>query len=167
MTNLPPRQTSIDAPAALGREPPSDSIDPRWLLGVFRRRWGTFLIVATLIFLAVAAYTLHQKPVYTATASVMIDAQRAQLFSADHNQAINSGTSPDSNAVDTQVEVIRSRGVAEWVVKTLQLDNDPEFAPSLKGSLGARANRPCEPRPAWQNGPGRRPVVSRRHPRPS
>ena len=87
-----------------------------------------------------AAYTLRQKPIYTATASVMIDAQRLQLFSTDHNQAINTGTSPDSNAVDTQVEVLRSRGVAEWVVKTLQLDRDPEFEPPTKASLGARAN---------------------------
>ena len=141
MTASIPRQIPTNTTASLSQEPPSDSIDPRWLLGVFRRRWGIFLIVAALIFFAVAAYTLHQKPVFTATASVMIDAQRLQLFSADHNQAINSGAAPDSNAVDTQVEVIRSRGVAEWVVKTLQLDNDPEFAPSTAGSLGARANR--------------------------
>jgi succinoglycan biosynthesis transport protein ExoP len=135
------RQIPIDTVALPSQEPPSDSIDPRWLLGVFRRRWGVFLIVASVIFLVVAAYTLHQKPVFTATASVMIDAQRLQLFSADHNQPINSGAAPDSNAVDTQVEVIRSRGVAEWVVKELRLDDDPEFAPSTTGSLGARANR--------------------------
>jgi len=122
-------------------ERPSDSIDPRWLFGVFKRRWGVFVTVALIIFIAVAAYTLRQKPIYTATASVMIDAQRLQLFSADHNQAVNTGASPDSNAVDTQVEVVRSRGVAEWVVRALRLDQDPEFAPSTKGSLGARANR--------------------------
>ena len=139
MTASIPRQTSIEP--SRSPDSASESIDPRWLLDVFKRRWLVFLIVASSIFLAVTAYTLHQKPVYTAAASVMIDAQRLQLFSADHNQAISSGAAPDSNAVDTQVEVIRSRGVAEWVVKTLQLDSDPEFAPSLKGSLGARANR--------------------------
>ena len=139
MTAVISRQGSTDTAATL--ETPSESIDPRWLLDVFLRRWPVFLIVASVIFLAVAAYTLHQKPVYTATASIMIDAQRLQLFTADHNQAITSGAAPESNAVDTQVEVIRSRGVAEWVVKTLGLDRDPEFAPSLKGSLGARANR--------------------------
>lgn len=134
------RTSQLPIATATNPEQTSEKIDPRWLFNVVKRRWPLFLGVATVLFLAIAAYTLHQKPVYTASASVMINAQRLQLFSADHNQAISSGAAPESNAVDTQVEVIRSRGVAEWVVRTLQLDRDPEFAPSLKGSLGARAN---------------------------
>jgi succinoglycan biosynthesis transport protein ExoP len=89
-------------------------------------------------------YTVRQKPVYTASASVLIDAQRLQLFSPNTNQALDAGESPDSNAVDSQVEVMRSRAVADWVARSLNLDEDPAFRPRVGrhglGAIFARAN---------------------------
>src|SRR3569833_3796438 len=37
------------------------------------------------------------------------------------------GAPPDTSAVDTQVEVLRSQALAERVVRRLKLYNDPEF----------------------------------------
>src|SRR6185312_4045967 len=54
-----------------------------------------------------------------------------------------SGLPPDTSAVDTQVEVLRSNALALDVVKRLKLYNDPEFnpgmAPGLFGTAPAHA----------------------------
>jgi succinoglycan biosynthesis transport protein ExoP len=74
----------------------------------------------------------------------VIDAQKLQLFSPNTSQALDGSEAPDSNAVDTQVEVLRSRAVAEWVAQSLNLDQDPEFRPRAGrhglGAMLARAN---------------------------
>lgn len=125
-------------------EETSDGLDMQWLLAVFSRRWKLFAAVAIAVFTVAVVYTVRQQPVYTANASVLIDAQKLQLFSPNTSQALDAGQNPDSNAVDTQVEVIRSRAVADWVVRTLNLEQDPAFRPRVGhhgvGALLARAN---------------------------
>ena len=125
-------------------EETTDGLDMQWLLAVFSRRWKLFAAVAIAVFTMAVVYTVRQQPVYTANASVLIDAQKLQLFSPNTSQALDAGQNPDSNAVDTQVEVIRSRAVADWVVRTLNLEQDPAFRPRVGrhgvGALLARAN---------------------------
>ena len=139
----PPVQRNTH-PLSARPEETTDGLDMQWLLAVFSRRWKLFAAVAIAVFTAAVVYTVRQQPVYTASASVLIDAQKLQLFSPNTNQALDGGENPDSNAVDTQVEVIRSRAVAEWVVRTLNLEADKAFRPRVGrhgvGALLARAN---------------------------
>jgi succinoglycan biosynthesis transport protein ExoP len=138
-------------PAMARPEETPDGIDMQWLLAVFSRRWRLFTAVATAVFTLAIVYTVRQHPVYTANASVLIDAQKLQLFSSNSSGGLDGGENPDSNAVDTQVEVIRSRAVADWVVRSLNLDEDPAFRPRVGrhglGALFERAN-PSNNKPA-------------------
>jgi succinoglycan biosynthesis transport protein ExoP len=132
-STTPPRDPMAATPDRTP-EGTSDALDLRWLLAIFTRRWKLFAGVVIAIIVLTVIYTIHAKPVYTATARVTIDTQRLQLFSPNANQAVTAGASTDSNAVDTQVEIMRSRAVAEWVVKSLGLDQDRDFLPKTRSA---------------------------------
>ncbi|MCU0894911.1 MAG: Wzz/FepE/Etk N-terminal domain-containing protein, partial [Rhodospirillales bacterium] len=123
------------------------------------------MILPTLAATCAAAVLLLLVPSrYSATTEVMLDTAQQQVVNI---QAVLTDALPDQEAVDSQVEVFRSRGVAEKVIAALDLDSDPEFnealAPdtadtalkalvrSLRGTLewlkGAAAGREPQPLP--------------------
>ncbi|MBU2289295.1 MAG: GumC family protein, partial [Gammaproteobacteria bacterium] len=108
------------------------AVDLHALLATFRRRLKLFLALALLVFVAVLVFTLQATPLYTATASVMIDTRTSQVVDS---QAVLSGLSADAGVVDTEVEILKSRQLAERVVEALNLEEDPEFN-SAFGSPG-------------------------------
>ena len=89
-----------------------------------RRRWATVAgsLVACMV-LGVASL-VFVPPKFTATAQLLIDSRRADPF---HEQT----TTPDSQAinglVESEVEVLRSDGLARKVVQRLNLADDPAF----------------------------------------
>ncbi|MFN3523122.1 MAG: AAA family ATPase [Phenylobacterium sp.] len=99
-------------------------LDIRRMVAVFRRRMRLFAAVGLLIFVAVFLATIQATPMYTATANVMLDTRQETVV---ENAAVLSGLPADSSTVDTEVEILRSRQLAERVVETLNLDQDPEF----------------------------------------
>ncbi|WGM31822.1 polysaccharide biosynthesis tyrosine autokinase [Brevundimonas sp. NIBR11] len=105
------------------------AFDIHHMLATFRRRLKLFLALALLVFVLVLVATLQATPLYTATASVMIDNRTEQVVDT---QAVLSGLPADAATVDTEVEVLRSRRLAERVVETLNLDQDPEFNGALR-----------------------------------
>jgi capsular exopolysaccharide synthesis family protein len=115
----------------------TDRIELRELIGtVLRRAWLAIGVGAVLFALVVAA-VMNITPKYTAFGSVLIDPHRQNLTQAEPRQ---EGLPPDTSAVDTQVEVLRSRALAEAVVRQMKLYNDPEFNGALKGKPGAIVN---------------------------
>ena len=98
---------------------------------ILRRRIGlivgTIGVVTALMIIAVFQMT----PLYSATAIVMIDPQQNKVVDIE---AVLSGLSPDSATVDSEVELLRSRSIAERVVKKLDLIKDPEFNGRLRDS---------------------------------
>jgi len=109
------------------------SLDLRRLTTLFRKRLRLFAGVVLLVFVAVLVLTLQATPKYTAVAKVMLDTRKEQVTNIE---AVLSGMPLDSSAVDTEVEVIKSRQLAERVVKALNLEKDPEFNPQLAGRSG-------------------------------
>lgn len=103
-------------------------VDAAWVLQTLKRRkWGIILptLVATLLtFILLMLVT----PRYSATTEVMLETSQQQVVNI---QAVLTDSLPDQEAVDSQVEVFRSRGVAEKVISELNLDGDPEFNPTL------------------------------------
>ncbi|MGZ3272330.1 MAG: GumC family protein [Caulobacteraceae bacterium] len=114
----------------------TDRIDLRELIGTLLRRAWLGLGVGVVLFAVVVAVVMNITPKYTAAGSVLIDPHRQNLTQTEQQQ----GLPPDTSAVDTQVEVLRSRALAEAVVRQMALYNDPEFNPELKGKPGAIAN---------------------------
>ncbi|MFN7533472.1 MAG: GumC family protein, partial [Brevundimonas sp.] len=83
-----------------------------------------FFASVLLALVVTAIITLRATPMFTATANLIIDRQQQQVVDT---QAVLSGLPADSSTVDTEVEVLRSRQLAERVVDTLNLTQDPEF----------------------------------------
>ena len=119
-----------------------DAGDLNQVLATFRRRSRLFLAVAVVIVAAVMLVTLQQTPRYAATANVMIDTRK---HSVDNIQAVLSDLPDDTSVVDTEVEILKSRSLAERVVNVLKLDQDPEFNYALKkqNPIQAALNAPA------------------------
>ena len=98
------------------------TLDVQRYLALFRRRQTTFMIVASLVFMLAIAVTLAMQiwtPLYTGTAAVILDQHKQMVV----NETQVMGDLPsDPFTVDTEVEVIGSRDLAEKVDNALNLD---------------------------------------------
>jgi succinoglycan biosynthesis transport protein ExoP len=103
--------------------------DPLQLIATFRRRLRVFGATFVLVLAGVLIFTLQQTPRYTATSYVMIDTRKRDVSKIDE---VLSGLPADSSAVDTEVEILKSRSLATRVVQNLHLDKDPEFNKKLR-----------------------------------
>ncbi|GAB5504365.1 MAG: polysaccharide biosynthesis tyrosine autokinase [Pyruvatibacter sp.] len=128
-----------------------DLIDIRQLFNVLRRRLsvivGSVLLITGITLLVVFQLT----PLYTASSLILIDPREQQVVDIE---AVMSGLPPDSAAIDSEVEVLRSRTLAARVVAELGLLDDPEFngnlvEPGLLASLNPLnlIRSSVEPRP--------------------
>jgi polysaccharide biosynthesis transport protein len=106
----------------------ADSIDLRSVLQLLRRRiW--LIVLTTLLCLGVSGAALFAlKPVYTATALVLIDPSKKNLLDADAQLA---GSSSDSLRVDSEVELVKSETTLLEIARQLDLANDVEFGPRI------------------------------------
>jgi succinoglycan biosynthesis transport protein ExoP len=126
-------QTSAEEPAPFQWVP--------HLLGFLRRRWLTIGAVAAVPPALALAYVLTAKPLFTATAQLLVDTEQATPF---QNRSVVAESQAENALVESQVEVLRSEGLARAVVTRLDLANHPAFAPqpgggplsSLRGLLG-------------------------------
>ena len=115
--------------APTGVEPARGSADIHRTIAAFRRRVGLIGGVALLVLSAVVIFTFQQTPRYTATAELILDPQKQHV--ANINEVM-SDLGTDSTAIDTEVQILKSRSLAERVVAEQKLDQDPEFNPSLQ-----------------------------------
>ena len=118
--------------------PPAPTLDPRRFLIALRRRLPLLLAVATAVMLAALAITLLTPARYTATTRVLIDPRQPKIVDA---QQVLGAIPTDMAAIDTQVEVLRSRGLFERLVDRLGLAKDPAFVPTKAGSGASQAQR--------------------------
>lgn len=106
------------------------SFDFADFLRIFWRRRSLFIgIVALLMLIAVVVLTAIT-PLYTAQTDVIIE-NRERKVVADL-QAVLGDVMPDKEGLLSEIEVIRSRGIAEKVIRELGLASDPEFNSALK-----------------------------------
>lgn len=68
-------------------------------------------------------------PVYTSSAVVMLESRKEQVVDLE---SVMTGLGGDQITINTEVEVIRSRGLIEKLVNRLDLVKDPEFNPRLR-----------------------------------
>ncbi len=114
--------------------------DPRHIWMVFRRRQWLFAIVGCLAFSAAAAAILLARPVYVATASVLIEPRKADTIDL---QSVVQGLPADTNVVDTQTQIMASPATSLAVVRQLHLDREPDFT----GDAGLRGSAASSVRP--------------------
>jgi capsular exopolysaccharide synthesis family protein len=109
----------------------SAGLDLSSLAARYSRHLPLVLGVTLLVLLADAAFTWTRTPQYTATATVFYAPRKSEV-GRDTTATANDDVARNQ-AVDTQVEVLRSPVLAEAVIKQLRLDRDPEFMVKTPG----------------------------------
>jgi polysaccharide biosynthesis transport protein len=108
-----------------GTEPAGVAI--RRLIATFRRRLRLFGGVAVTATALAFVVILTQPSQFTSTATLALNPQK--------QPSVTASTAPDpvldSTAIDTEVEILRSRALAQRVLRDLNLDKDPDFNPRL------------------------------------
>jgi capsular exopolysaccharide synthesis family protein len=116
-------------PSPVSRD--DDEIDLMQLFGVlWRGRWiiSTFALVAVLI----GGYYAYRiaVPMYPAQVTIALQNQQQQVIG--DIESIFAGGGTDTNSINTEFEVIRSRRLIGALVDELDLVSDPEFNGSLR-----------------------------------
>lgn len=122
--------TSPNAPPPSGNGIEDEQIDLRAYAEILlKRKW----VVLTVFLAAVGAtsvYTMRLPKIYSASASLVIDATTPQVLGEGVRDAVEVGSGSYWYSKEfylTQHRIIRSRAVAQRVVDQLQLGRDPAF----------------------------------------
>jgi succinoglycan biosynthesis transport protein ExoP len=100
---------------------------------LFLTLWrGKFWILLTgLIALFIGGYYAYAVavPVYTAQATVALESREQQVMDIEN---VVTGLGGDQSTINTEIEVVRSRGLIEQLVLDMNLLEDPEFNSRLR-----------------------------------
>jgi len=130
-----PTVTLEDITEGEARRPnvPTGQIDPiEFARMLWRRKWVMLyagFAVMLMAVMVIAALT----PRYTATAYVEINPRQTKVVDFE---AVLSGLPADTATMETEIQILRSRKLAEKTVAKLGLERSPEFNPSLRGESG-------------------------------
>jgi capsular exopolysaccharide synthesis family protein len=108
--------------------PPPDVV--RYLRTLNRYKWGILMVVVAVGMLA-AMYASSLRPIYRATATLMLEMGKPKVVSTQELFEAYNGTTRDYFL--TQFEIIKSRELAERLVRVMQLTKHPEYSSRLQG----------------------------------
>lgn len=114
----------------------------RELLGVVLQRLWQAVGVGVAVMILVMVLLWRMTPTYTATGSLLIEPRRANL--AREDEPSQPGLPPDTSAIDTEAEVLKSPALAQAVTQRLRLYDDPEFNPAAKKQPPTATPTPAE-----------------------
>ncbi|MBR0749937.1 polysaccharide biosynthesis tyrosine autokinase [Bradyrhizobium japonicum] len=95
------------------------------VFGVLRRQWWIFAAVTPCCIVLGVAYLLTASATFTAHTQLLIDTSNLKVLQQRDSSDIERPI--DTAQVESQVEIIRSRDLASSVIKSQNLDSDPEF----------------------------------------
>jgi polysaccharide biosynthesis transport protein len=104
-------------------------------IGFLRRRYLVIAICVVLSTAAGAAFLYAASPMYTASATMMIETHKDPLITGA------SDSPPEAAWIESQIEILKSQDVAAYVVKQLHLADDPDFPQSGAGLWEKVLNR--------------------------
>lgn len=119
----PPATTELQA-----RPSQNERFSLRYIVGVILSRAWRAIAVGLLLFLLVIGVVSQIPRTYFAEGAVLIQPRRTNLTRVEQPDQV---LPPDTSAIDTEVEVLRSRALAEEIVRRLKLYDDPEFNSAL------------------------------------
>jgi len=127
--NKPPSEINRDFAEADGS--PSQTLTS--YLDIVRRQFPTMIAIVSACVIVALLYLFTAAPLFTSTASMVIDTRKVQLF---QQQSVLGDIAIDSATVETQVEILKSENISLAVIRDLHLTEDPEFSGSGGGLLG-------------------------------
>ena len=110
---------------------PSRGLDVRFILANIRRKLGLIAAILALSLVAGVLYTMAQPSLYTAQTSVQINDQSERVLR--QGEDLESTNSYDERFLKTQIDVLKSRGLAVRVAQKLKLFGNPGFAAAMGG----------------------------------
>jgi Chain length determinant protein len=125
----PATQRAPDVPSNI------DEAEAPTLRSILARLWHRKYLILGLTFcltLAIAIVVANLRSFYRAQVEVAVRPQEMSI--ADLNVSV--ARPPDAAQIETEVQRIRSRGLARRVIASLNLLEDPEFNPELLSSGG-------------------------------
>ncbi|RXG99153.1 polysaccharide biosynthesis tyrosine autokinase [Bradyrhizobium zhanjiangense] len=102
-------------------------------LDIIKRQFPTMVAIVSACVILALLYLFTAAPLFTSTASMVIDTRKVQLF---QQQSVLGDIAIDSATVETQVEILKSENISLAVIRDLHLIDDPEFTGSGGGLLG-------------------------------
>lgn len=109
-------------------EQTEDTIDLSQYIKVVNRAKWRILSLAFIISVLVALIVLSLTPIYTATSSLLIEAEETNVVSIEQIYGLNTGS---KEYYETQYEILKSRHLADKVVTKLKLDENDLFLEQL------------------------------------
>jgi len=106
----------MDTPSGYNGTRPEDEIHLRDVWNLLLRNWWVLGLSLFAVLGATAAYTWYVVPVYESVTTIRIEEERTELPVLDILQTLSTGSE-----VETEMEVVRSRTLAEDVVDSLGL----------------------------------------------
>jgi succinoglycan biosynthesis transport protein ExoP len=109
--------------------PSEDVIDLHHLFGIIRRRANVILGCVVVGTVLATVWIFQLTPRYTAEATVMLDTRKNQMVDFT---SLMAGLSGDQSVVRSEMEILKSRALADKVADKLNMDTWPEYNPSLR-----------------------------------
>ena len=139
----PPTFTPIKA------EPPAPDV-VRYLRTLNRYKWGILMVVIAVGMLA-SMYASSLRPIYRSTATVMVEMGKPKVVT--NAELYESFVGSTRDYFLTQFEIIKSRELAERLVRVMQLTKHPEYDPRQQAQPWYAAWVPAQFLPAAAPGP--------------
>lgn len=138
---VPPRWQgpAPDDTSDLYGEEPRRGFDFRIAAAAIRRRLWLIVAIVVLALAAGVAATLLQAPRYTAQASVQINDQSERVLREGEDLGEVNNNSYDERFLKTQIDVLKSRGLAVRVAQKLKLFGNPGFYAAMGSTAPAGA----------------------------
>lgn len=93
-------------------------------LGLLRRRYVVIIITAALALLLAIAYVRYAPPTYTAHTQILLNNPKAQFV---RQESLLAEPAFDFTEIETQIQMLKSSGIAAAVIKQLNLSSDRDF----------------------------------------
>lgn len=137
VTAFPKSRRSADPPPQLFSDPleTGETFDLWRLVSVMRRRIALIAAVMILVPLATAVVVFAMKPIYSASAKLLVTDGGGGAVSIK-GFSLPAALSPGQANLPTETAYLTSREFAAQVIERLQLDQLPEFNPHLAPSRG-------------------------------
>ena len=105
---------------------PDESIDLAGVIAMIRRRIHIIIGLMALVVAVTTVYSFTVTPRYTATVQLLLEQREKNVL---EQESVAAGLPAENNAVDTEVEVLKSPALAIRVIDAFDLHNDPELNP--------------------------------------
>jgi uncharacterized protein involved in exopolysaccharide biosynthesis len=130
-----------EAPLVMAEQTSPDALFFEMLRQIWRRKGLILAAVATIMFM-VALVVFQITPLYTAQTVLTIDVRGYKVVEMEN---VVAGLPADFETINSEVEIIRSRNLAQRVIEKLNLHRVPELTVASPAQCHGSSSQPLAP----------------------